>query len=252
MADPAANHQNDKAWYEQVGGLFFESGTSIGDYLMPWLTANPEAKIPGAAKEHKVTDGDKTYGFAGMAHYGFLGDRFYQWISWSAATRYDKVLWTAREQRSQTDKGMVVIGPDFPGKAITQKAGGWFGGCYHMSVMATGEVLTDVRKDVLADSMVMKGKGAPKNEHRMYIVKHPDPETGIMCDVKNRLAVERVLKLETPYITCEKNPSGPGGSGISTMWGWESETQGTIAIDMKDDLQETMKALKMIPDVTQS
>lgn len=251
MADRAANHQNDNAWYQQYGAMFVESMTSLGDFLMPWLTGNPKANIPGGAKDHQVVDGDKIYKFAGMAHYGFLGDRFYQWVHWSAAQRYEKILWTAREQRSTTDKGMVVIGPDAPGKAITQKSGGWFGGCYHMSVMATGEMIVDTRADVAKDSLLLAGKGASRNEHRMYIVKHPDPETGIMCDVKNRLSVDRVMKLEKPYVVCQQDKDGLGGSGIATIWGWEQETQGNLAKTMKDELQDAMKALKMIPDVTE-
>lgn len=233
--------------FEEWGQLSIESMTSIGDQMTRDLVRRSDIKIPQTPDrdEFFVTSGEFKWTFRAPSHIGWSQERMEEFVDMSSVLPYQRILWTARELRSEDKKGNAIIGPELPGSAATGKVPGWFGACLHL-VAVPGEQITDDRPNL---SMMAKSK-FQRLERRLYLIPHPDERTGNMLDAKNRLPAEVQTAnddLKRGYIksTIVYGPDGKvvNRIGLNTYYDMEDELQDKTVGALTDEF----KALGITP-----
>ena len=129
--------------FEQVGGVFFDGLTSMGDVVLDHMDLQRGEGLIGGEKSAfggVVTSGTHKFGGNNRADVGFGQTRAHQFVNNSLGipNLVEGPVFTALAMEATDEGGLPIVGAKLPGRAATDEASAWFG-----NVCETGKVNDD-------------------------------------------------------------------------------------------------------------
>jgi hypothetical protein len=133
--------------YEQVGGVAYDSLTSMGNIILDHMDHARGAGQVGGEKSSfggVVTSGNVKFGGTNRADIGFAQTRCREAVhnTISIPNLKESPVFTALSFEATDEGGLPVVGPKLPGRAATDEASAWFG-----NVCEMGRVLDEAGKE---------------------------------------------------------------------------------------------------------